>query len=99
MQTAVGIIEKPPENLFADRNAVLINMNCWRFTPAIFTACDAIPLSPRNEYELPGAVSHAINVLHEPFSVIEVNEPVLDLSTRADVAEVTRRLASVEVRL
>jgi glucose-1-phosphate thymidylyltransferase len=94
------VVEKPgDEFLLSPDRPLLINMNCWRFTPAIFAACDAIPLSPRNEYELTDAVSYAIGVLHEPFAVLEVNEPVLDLSTRSDIAEVTRRLASVEIQL
>ncbi len=74
-------------------------MNCWRFTPTIFEACRAIPRSARNEYELTDAVAYAIAELDERFEMLVVDEPVLDLSTRADVIEVTRRLASVEVRL
>jgi glucose-1-phosphate thymidylyltransferase len=94
------VVEKPDDRFsLSAHQPVLINMNCWRFTPVIFEACEAIPLSARNEYELTDAVSHAIDVLNEPFSVIEVDEPVLDLSTRADIGEVMRRLASVEVRL
>jgi len=95
-----GLIEKPEEDrLLQSAGSILINMNCWRFTPAIFEACGAIPKSARDEYELPDAVSHAIQKLSEPFSILEVDEPVLDLSTQADVAEVTRRLATIQVRL
>ncbi len=94
------VVEKPGDEFsISNDRAVLINMNCWRFTPAIFDACGAIPKSARNEFELPDAVSYAIDVLHERFAVVEVSEPVLDLSTRADVVEITRRLAAVEVRL
>jgi glucose-1-phosphate thymidylyltransferase len=94
------IIEKPGEQYFADHaDSILVSMNCWRLTPAIFEACQKIPRSPRGEYELPDAVAYAIKHLGERFEVLVVDEPVLDLSTRADVAEVTRRLATVEVRL
>jgi glucose-1-phosphate thymidylyltransferase len=94
------LVEKPKDDPFADGNReVLVNMNCWRLPPEIFTACDAIPKSVRGEYELPDAVNYTIRQLNMPFRVVAVNEPVLDLSTQADVAEVTRRLASIEVRL
>jgi glucose-1-phosphate thymidylyltransferase len=74
-------------------------MNCWRFTPAIMDACRKIHPSPRGEYELTDAVNYAIEQIGERFSILAVNEPVLDLSTQADVAEVTRRLADMEVNL
>jgi glucose-1-phosphate thymidylyltransferase len=94
------VVEKPSDEYLASRNEeILIGMNCWRFTPTIFEACRSIPRSPRNEYEITDAVAHAIQQLAEPFEVLVVDEPVLDLSTRTDVVEVTRRLAGVEVRL
>jgi glucose-1-phosphate thymidylyltransferase len=94
------IIEKPGKQYFAEHaDSILISMNCWRFTPTIFEACRRIPRSARNEYELPDAVAYAIHKLGERFEMLVVDEPVLDLSTRADVAEVARRMASVEVRL
>jgi glucose-1-phosphate thymidylyltransferase len=94
------IIEKPREKYFADHaDSALISMNCWRFSPAIFEACRRIPRSARHEFELPDAVVYSIQNLGERFRLVVVDEPVLDLSTRADVAEVTRRMAAVEVRL
>ncbi|MCC7475076.1 MAG: NTP transferase domain-containing protein [Pirellulales bacterium] len=94
------IVEKPSEQYFREHpGPPLVGMNCWRFTPTIFAACKAIPKSPRGEFELPDAVMVAIRELGEPFELVRCDEPVLDLSTRADVAEVTRRLKSVEVRL
>ena len=94
------VIEKPSQECLSQHNTdILVGMNCWRFTPAIFQACQAIPRSARNEYELTDAVAYAIAELGERFEMLVVDEPVLDLSTRADVAEVSRRLASVEVRL
>ena len=94
------VVEKPGEELFSRlKDTALISMNCWRFTPIIFDACRTIPRSARNEYELTDAVSYTIAQMGERFKVLVVNEPVLDLSTQADVSEVARRLASIEVRL
>lgn len=94
------VLEKPDDQTYETvKDKLLVSMNCWRFTPAIFEACRSIPKSARGEFELTDAVSHAIDRLGEPFEVLVVDEPVLDLSTQADVSEVTRRLASVEVRL
>ncbi len=94
------VVEKPDDETFLRiEDAVLIGMNCWRFTPVVLEACRAIPRSARGEYELTDAVSYAIDKLGERFDVLVVDDPVLDLSTQADVVEVARRLASVEVRL
>ena len=95
-----GVLEKPDEAYFSShQDSLLVGMNCWRFTPSIFEACRAIPKSARNEYELTDAVAYAISNLGERFKMLVVDEPVLDLSTQTDVAEVARRLATVEVRL
>jgi glucose-1-phosphate thymidylyltransferase len=98
--TLQRIIEKPKDipNLQANESP-LISMNCWRFTPRIFEACQAIPRSSRGEFELTDAVSYAIDVLGERFQILVENEPVLDLSTRTDIEEVSRRLASIKVEL
>jgi glucose-1-phosphate thymidylyltransferase len=94
------VIEKPDDHMYAAmKDDLLISMNCWRFTPNIFEACRVIPRSARGEFELTDAVSHAIDKLGERFEVLPVDEPVLDLSTQADVNEVARRLAAVEVQL
>ena len=84
----------PPEG--AD---VLVSMNCWMFTPSIFRACRAIGPSPSGELELPEAVRHAVAKLGERMRVLPFREPVLDLTSRADVASVTERLTGVTVRL
>jgi len=76
-----------------------ISMNCWRFGPAIFDAARAIGPSPRGEFEIADAVQHAIDVLGERFQVVPAREGVLDLSMRADIPSVARRLAGFEVRL
>jgi len=65
----------------------------------IFEACRAIDKSPRNEYELPDAVVYSMEQLGQRYKVLVSDEPVLDLSTQADVAAVAERLAEIEVRL
>ena len=74
-------------------------MNCWRFGPAIFPACRSIPLSPRGEYEIVAAVQYAIDVLGERFHAVCMQAPVLDLTSRGDIAPVAARLAGMEIRL
>lgn len=94
------IVEKPDEQLLATWPRPLwVSMNCWRFSPLIFAACRAIPLSARKEYELPLAVQYAIDTLGAEFRVLPQRAAVLDLSCRADIATVAARLAGVEVRL
>jgi dTDP-glucose pyrophosphorylase len=98
-----AIVEKPKGHEAGGRrqeagNPVLLSMNLWRFTPSIFHACREVPLSPRGERELPQAVGWAISRRGERYRGIPCAEGVLDLSTRADVAEVERRLGTVEAR-
>jgi glucose-1-phosphate thymidylyltransferase len=98
------IDEKPgPEALAAAAVAapgpVLVSMNLWRFSPGIFEACRRVPVSARDERELPQAVQFGIETLGLRFRAVPCAEGVLDLSTRADVASVTRALAGIEVRL
>jgi dTDP-glucose pyrophosphorylase len=91
--TLCRIIEKPgPAEIAAQGEAGLFSMTCWRFDRHIFNACRAIGLSPRGELELPDAVRHAVTVLGLPFRVVPVSEPVLDLSSRRDVAAVAALL-------
>ena len=79
------------------KDKVLISMNCWRFDARIFEACRHVPRSPRGEFELPEAV--ALAATHGVrFRALPARGPVLDLSRRADAADVERRLAGVEPR-
>jgi dTDP-glucose pyrophosphorylase len=89
------IVEKPrPGDARPD---ALVSMNIWRFDRRIFDACRQVPKSPRGEYELPLAVGVAArNGVR--FKVLPAQGPVLDLSQRADAAEVARRLAGVSPR-
>jgi dTDP-glucose pyrophosphorylase len=91
-----GIAEKPGAP--AASGPVLLSMNLWRFSPAIFEACRRVPPSVRGERELPQAVQWAIVKRGARFRAIRCEEGVLDLSTRADVVEVAARLAGVEAR-
>ena len=76
-----------------------MSMNLWSFDAGIFEPCRTVALSPRGELELPGAVQHAIDTYGGRFRAIPLQAPVLDLSTRADIAGVAAALASVDVRL
>ncbi len=93
-----GIVEKAP-GAAAGPAPVLLSMNLWRFSPAIFEACRGVPLSARGERELPQAVGWAIAHRGEHFRAVPCEDGVLDLSTRADVAAVEARLSGVEPSL
>jgi dTDP-glucose pyrophosphorylase len=96
----VRITEKPRETseLSAGQDA-LISVNCWRFSPQIFEACRRTSISPRGELELPDAVAKAMNDLGVRFKVVRCSDGVLDLSSRADVANVAQKLSSIMVDL
>ena len=95
---ATRLIEASEAELDPEQDA-LISMNCWMFTPNIFAACRAIAPSPSGELEIQAAVRHAMDKLSERFRVLPFKAPVLDLTTRADVAVVTERLAGTRVML
>jgi dTDP-glucose pyrophosphorylase len=102
-----GFVEKsaalsPPEggsderesvaSAFRRKDHVLISMNCWRFDSRIFAACRDVLRSRRGEFELPEAVGLAVR-RGVMFKALPARGPVLDLSRRADAADVARRLA------
>ena len=92
------IVEKPDAaTLSAAGASSLVSMTCWRFGPGIFDAIRQTPLSVRGEYELPDAVRVAMR--HERFSVVPMDVPVLDLSTREDIARVGELLRGRRVDL
>lgn len=94
------ILEKPSEATIATLPQPLwLSMNCWRFSPSIFKACRAIKPSARGEYEIPDAVQHVMHTLGEPFSAVQIRAAVLDMTSRADIANVAALLKNVEVRL
>jgi glucose-1-phosphate thymidylyltransferase len=94
------ILEKPDDaTLAALPKPLWVSMNCWRFGPSIFDACRAIPPSPRGEFEIPDAVQHAMHVLGETFYALTIRAPVLDLTSRDDIASVAAILKPREVKL
>jgi glucose-1-phosphate thymidylyltransferase len=94
------ILEKPDAaTLSALAQPHWLSMNCWRFTPAIFEACRKIGPSPRNEFEVTDAVQYVIDVLRQPFRAVTVRAPVLDLTTRKDIATIKPILSGIEVKL
>ncbi|MGQ0766902.1 MAG: sugar phosphate nucleotidyltransferase [Gemmatimonadota bacterium] len=96
----VAIHEKPDLELYRRIAATsLISMNLWSFSPLILEACRRVQPSVRGELELQDAVRICRDELGERFTVLRSVEGVLDLSSRADVAAVTRRLSGVVVSL
>ncbi|MGN6625154.1 MAG: sugar phosphate nucleotidyltransferase [Tepidisphaeraceae bacterium] len=94
------IIEKPDEaTLQSLGNDVFVSMNCWVFSPRIFDACRAIKPSPRGEYEITDAAQYCIDVLGETLAVHKIAAPVLDLSSRGDIAAVNEKLKQITVNL
>ena len=94
------IIEKPDEQtLNSLPEPVCVSMNCWRFTTDIFQACRSISPSPRGEYEIPDAVQYVIDRLGRQFRALTFQKPVLDMSCRADVPTIKKKLAGTEVNL
>jgi glucose-1-phosphate thymidylyltransferase len=92
--------EKPSDETLAKLGGdIFLSMNCWRFGPSIFEACRRIKLSARGEYEITDAAQFVIDELHEPFTAVKVYEPVLDMSSRADITEVGKRLSAMKIDL
>jgi len=94
------IIEKPtPAELDALGPDVWVSMNCWHFDGRVFGACRDVPVSSRGELELPLAVGLGIHRGDFRVRALRSTLPVLDLSSRGDIASVTARLAHVEANL
>jgi len=93
------IIEKPEELLPAGptRTTQFVSMNCWRFDTRIFSACRDVPRSPRGEFELPDAVALSM-ARGVRFRAVRARGPVLDLSRRADMIDLARRLETSSPR-
>jgi glucose-1-phosphate thymidylyltransferase len=92
------IREKPLEGA-AVQPGTRVSMNLWLLDKEIFRACREVPLSRRNEHELPEAVQWAIARHGVTCRTFPVAAPVLDLSRRGDIAAVSAALAGVEVNL
>jgi len=90
------IYEKPfEETIRALGTPLYVSMNCWVFSPAIFRACLSITPSARGELELTDAVQYAVDALNERYRVLTYRSPVLDLSSRSDIAAVAEKLRLV----
>jgi glucose-1-phosphate thymidylyltransferase len=94
-----AIVEKPsPEDAARFGARPLVSMTLWAFDARIFGACRRVTPSVRGELELPEAVAIATRE-GMVFGVARCALPVLDLSSRADIAPVAERLRGVEVSL
>jgi dTDP-glucose pyrophosphorylase len=90
------IYEKPSEELICELGfPVYVSMNCWLFSPVIYRACLSIHPSTRGELELTDAIQYAIDSLEEQFEVLTFSAPVLDMSSRSDIAIVVEKLRGV----
>jgi dTDP-glucose pyrophosphorylase len=90
------ILEKPSEETVrAMKPPLYVSMNCWVFSLAIFQACQSIKPSSRGELELTDAVQYAIDKLDERFRALTFQSPVLDMSSRSDIAVVAEKLRGV----
>ncbi len=90
-----GIVEKPVGEVQSSYPDRLVSVNCWRFSPPMFDACRRTPISSRREYELPTAVEAAMRDFGVRFRVVICDDPILDLSSRADVAVVAQKLTGM----
>jgi len=94
------IVEKPDRGEAASFGPdPLVSMNAWLLPPTIHDACRQVRPSPRGELELQDAVIIAMARHGERFRVVVSDEPVLDLSSRADIPAVTARLAGRRIAL
>jgi glucose-1-phosphate thymidylyltransferase len=93
------ILVSPTEEMLRSGQPIYSSMNCFRFTSEIFVACREVPLSAREEYELPQAVHLAIDRNMMRFKVVRISAPVLDMSSRGDIARVAEHLEGIRVVL
>ena len=92
------IVEKPdPATAASFGPDPLVSMNAWVLPSSIFASARAIEPSIRGELELQDAVRHNLEQLGERYRVIPFDEPVVDLSSRADIPVVTSLLQGREV--
>ncbi len=93
------ILVSPTDEMLHSGEPIYSSMNCFLLTNEIFRACRDVPLSVRGEYELPQAVHLAIDRGEMRLRVVRVSAPVLDMSSRGDIARVSEYLEKIEVRL
>jgi dTDP-glucose pyrophosphorylase len=91
------IYEKPSEDQIRELGVPLyVSMNSWVFSPVIHQACRSIKPSPRGELELTDAIQYAMDSLKERFRALKFQAPVLDLSSRSDIAAVAEKLRNID---
>ena len=95
----VRITPREGDVVSPNHSEVLSSMNCWLFDSSIFEACRRATMSPRNELELPRAVQLGIDTMGMRFRVVRIDLPVLDMSTRSDIAAVQERLSRLRVHI
>jgi len=88
-----GIREKPPVEAIGP--GTFVSMNLWRMDQAMLAACADVAPSARGELELPDAVMLAVS-RGTRVRVVPATGAVLDVTTAADVAVVSRALAAQE---
>lgn len=97
--TLSRIVEKPDAATAATFGpGPVVSMNLWLLPPTIFESCRAIEPSARGELEMQDAVLHGMRTFGERYRVLVRDEGVIDLSSRADIPRVHRRLAGLEAR-
>lgn len=91
-----SIMEKPRHPEHYERNGRLwLSMNLYRFTPAIFEACERIEPDPdRGELELPTAV--LLLAQEREFQVAQCRGGVIDMTGRDDIPAVRELLDGVD---
>lgn len=88
------IVEKPDDpETYRTRCGVLINMNLWRFNPAIFEACSRVEPHPvRGELELTTAVQLMVDEGLCKVKVIPLSTGILDLTYSIDIPIIEQML-------
>jgi glucose-1-phosphate thymidylyltransferase len=89
----------PTDEMLRAGGPIYSSMNCFLFDSRLFRACREVPVSVRGEYELPQAIHYAIDHGMMQFKVVKIAAPVLDMSSRGDIAGIVERLRARPVRL
>lgn len=94
--TLAAIVEKPATDDASLSASPWISMNLWRCDATLLDACRDVAPSPRGELELPLAVGLAVQ-RGARFRAVRMAAGVLDLSSRADIVDVARRLGDRDI--
>ncbi|HUQ18952.1 MAG TPA: nucleotidyltransferase family protein [Gemmatimonadaceae bacterium] len=91
------ILVSPTEEMLSSGGPIYSSMNCFLFDREIFRACRDVPVSARGEFELPQAMHYAMDRGWIRFKVVKIAAPVLDMSSRGDIAGIVERLRAREM--